>query len=91
MAGKNPLNIVGHSLFREFDYESGKEIPAEPKIKAGDAFDLIYLCRCWFLWASGKPVPTRNVWDSQLWKWDYNRTEDKLPWDDWCRSNIIEP
>lgn len=86
LAGKTAEQIKGYAVYREGQY-AGKSIPEKPELTPGDAFDVIYLCRKWFLWSQGLPCPNRNDWDNQLWTWDYER--DK-PWDEWCRDKILD-
>lgn len=83
--GKTPEEINNYGVLREDDYSKNTDIEEEPKMMQGDAFDVIYFCRCWFLWAQNKKRPTRKEWDTQLWKWDYDRS---ATWDKWCRDQL---
>ena len=70
LEGKTPKNITGYALYK--DYEKGKKIGDYSIIKA-DSFDVLYITRCWYCYASNQNIPTREQWDNQLWQWDYER------------------
>jgi hypothetical protein len=71
LSGKSPSQINGMAEYIEGHFDC-KEIGNKPII-ACDAYDVLYRARCWFCWASGKPVPSRKEWDNELWQLAYAR------------------
>lgn len=74
--GKSPKEITGLAVYSEGKFDGSKQI-GEKKMEMIDAYDLVYRSRCWFCWASGLPVPSRDDWDRQLWLWDYDRASNE--------------
>jgi hypothetical protein len=72
LEGKTPETIAGYAIY------SGWEDPSvdigSRVIKPADAFDLVYVVRCWYCRAEGVTRPSRAEWDRQLWQWDYDRS-----------------
>lgn len=78
LEGKRPSEIEGFALYTPSEYmeEMGrpKEMIGSREMRKGDAFDVLFLTRKWFCFASNKKQPTREEWDKELWLWDYERT-----------------
>ena len=68
--GKDPENITGYALYKEGEHDPNIKI-GDKQIKPADAFNVLYVARCWFCWANGSKIPNRRTWDNQLWQWDY--------------------
>lgn len=83
--GKTAETITGYAVYKEGGYSNANKIPEDPELTPCNAFDIIYLCRSWFMWAQGMNRQTRKEWDTQLWKWDYER---RKPWCEFCRDEI---
>lgn len=76
LAGKEPKEISGISIYWEGAYEDGVKVGSKP-MQQCNAYDVVFQARRWFCRASGVTLPDRDVWDNQLWTWDYERAEPK--------------
>jgi hypothetical protein len=78
LEGKSPKEICGFALYLapEYEEENGraKESIGARAMRSADAFDVLYVTRCWFCFANGERQPNRKDWDNELWQWDYDRT-----------------
>jgi len=71
LSGKKPEEINGMAIYAE-GKSDGSEVGSK-KLEICNAYDVIFRVRCWFCWASGDPIPTRDEWDNELFLWDYDR------------------
>ncbi len=72
MSGKKPEEISSYAMYGEWEKDKSAKV-GDKKMTEADSFDVIFLVRKWFCWASDDVVPDRDEWDKELWLWDYNR------------------
>ena len=71
LSGKQPEEITGYCMYGEWEKDKNADIGSRD-LTSADAYDVIFLVRKWFCWASGDDVPDREDWDRELWLWEYN-------------------
>ena len=72
LEGKSAKEITGIACYWEGKYSNPTMI-GDLEIKPCNAYDVVFMSRSWFCWASGWPCPTREEWDNELWLWDHEK------------------
>jgi len=75
LEGKSPEDITSYALYSEIEENKNIKV-GDKQLNPCDAFDIIYIVRRWFCWASGSDKPSREEWDRQIWLWDYERNSN---------------
>lgn len=73
--GKTAETITGIACYWEGAHRNGQNVGDLP-LKNCKWDDVLYQTRRWFCRASVPPLPSpsREEWDIELWRWDYDRT-----------------
>jgi hypothetical protein len=74
IVGKSAPSISGFAIYSEWDIEKQGNV-GDREIKSKNAVDLVFAVRCWFCKASNLEIPSREDWDRQIWKADYEAHE----------------
>jgi hypothetical protein len=76
VSGKTAESIDGMACYWEGGYEKGVTV-GEKALVPVKWDDVLFQTRRWFCHADGITEPTREQWDTELWRWDFERTAEK--------------
>ena len=74
LSGKTPQTIDGMATYASSQFTESLKIGDFP-LKPSDFTEVLFQTRRWFCWANGWDQPSREIWERELWWWDYDRQE----------------